>query len=374
MALMESAISCVFIWMLYTFFALLKTGHMKYAYLLGCIAGIGFFIKSTPLLLFGILLLLLFGIGYFDNKPKLYAAAILFIGITTCIDLLLLINPQFWQTLPLSNRYILSIQELLTTPAFFHNSIQTGYILFILTTPLALFCIGKGMISLYKKGSFSQLYTIIIFVLFCSELLISRSANPRYLAPFFVPFYIPLVAGIFCKKAHYTKILFTTTAIIPIVITLCLLLSPATFTVFANRYSPFLDGIIYQGHTNGYGISEVIQFLEKKAKQENIMVTYAQNTGNPENAMIVYFEKKATPMSYFDNALVGIKDPSITCLSFPKQKIYFVSRNDQRVGLDKFLVLVKKFPKPQGTDFIGVYTLKTQCKGGKTVQIHLQAY
>jgi 4-amino-4-deoxy-L-arabinose transferase-like glycosyltransferase len=373
MALMESAVGCIFIWLLYTFFALLKTEQNKYTYLLGFVAGIGFFIKSTPLLFFGVLLLFLFGIGYFDNRTKLLGAACISIGIFVFVSLLLFINPQFWITLPLSSRYTVSPLELLSSPSSVVKTIfQNGHTLLFLVTPIVISSILIGLIRMYKKGGYTMLYVIIILVSLGIETFTIRSPLPRYLAPFVVPFFLPLAAGIVCKKTFSTSLFFICAAILPLCITSVMLFAPLTFARIAATATPSLDGVLQSGHTNGYGISEVVTFLEAERKRKNILITYAQNTGNPESAIIVYFQKKGIPTSYFDNSLVGITDPKVTCLLFPNQTIYFVSRNDQRVGLDTFLVLVKKFPKPEGNDFIGIYTLKTNCKKGKTQKIYLQ--
>jgi hypothetical protein len=53
---------------------------------------------------------------------------------------------------------------------------------------------------------------------------------------------------------------------------------------------------------------------------------------------------------------------TIDCLQFNKP-IYFVARDSQLVGLDKFLVKDKVIKNQFGNNTIGIYKLNINCKG-----------
>jgi hypothetical protein len=50
---------------------------------------------------------------------------------------------------------------------------------------------------------------------------------------------------------------------------------------------------------------------------------------------------------------------------------YFVSRDNQLAGLDKFLVKIKTIKNPYSTNSIGIYKIDRNCRG-KSIEIKLK--
>jgi hypothetical protein len=70
----------------------------------------------------------------------------------------------------------------------------------------------------------------------------------------------------------------------------------------------------------------------------------------------------------------------INCFS-SNHPTYFVTRYDQRAGMDKFFTLEKKIPSKQNEYFLGIFSIKSHCEGrtlsisdlyGSAMQVQLQ--
>jgi hypothetical protein len=160
----------------------------------------------------------------------------------------------------------------------------------------------------------------------------------------------------------------TTIAIISATcLTLLQIFSPLNYFSLLDRVTKFSGKSEYViSWTSGYGVVDAVNFL--KDKQKPLIVGVRVDSGNPENAIISYFHNSDTiKPGYFDSVLITTDLSSIDCITFPSE-FYFISRGPQLAGLDKFLVEVKRFNKPEGKEFVGVYTMKTPCEG-KTLQM-----
>ena len=157
--------------------------------------------------------------------------------------------------------------------------------------------------------------------------------------------------------------------VMPSLLTLLLVFSPSDYIVTMAKTNPFSDVNYLQGSNAWYGILEVKQYLESAAKNTKIAVGVAVNTGNPESALAAYFQKSDKVfVSYLDSRQFGDALNDVDCLVLPR-KLYFVSRNDEQAGLNKFLTKVKTFQNPYSSYSIGVYTLKEPCTG-KSLEIN----
>lgn len=91
---------------------------------------------------------------------------------------------------------------------------------------------------------------------------------------------------------------------------------------------------------------------------KQFVIGIAENTGNPESLMLVYFNKsKNSKVTYMDNKMLGMNLNEYNCLK-TGIKTYFVSRDNQLGGFDKFFVKVKTIHNPYGINTIGIFTLK----------------
>ena len=116
-ALMESAIATVGVFACYCAIKLWTTNAQRFAYALGIVLGVGFWIKSS-VLIFLAAFVILSGIVFWRSTQKarvIKHSAIVFAMVIATIPLLL-INPDFWASFPRNAQYALTLAELARFP------------------------------------------------------------------------------------------------------------------------------------------------------------------------------------------------------------------------------------------------------------------
>ena len=368
-ALMESSITAVNIWSCYFFLRFIENPIRKYAIWLGAILGIGFFIKSSALIL--IFTFIILGIVIFlmkFRKNKIYFKNFLLVVLVILIiNILLFINPGFWNTLYLTNRYSLSILELLRFPISIWAQNIGGFleILFSHTTILGILS-ASGMVVSMKSSDRRLKYmvlwmvtTILLIVLF------AKSISARYSVSF-LPF-IPLFSAYFlfevlARRKMIAFYLCCLAILTTFSLTILQILSPIDYFSLLSRVTRFSQKVDYvTDWTAGYGISETREFLSREAKNTKIIAAVRIDAGNPENAIFTYYAQNRDIKPIYLDANINKNISKFNCIksSFP---IYFISRDQQLARLDKFLIPVKKFYKPEKKSFIGIYRVKSECQ------------
>ena len=185
-ALMESAIGAVGVWAGYYIFYYLQKPQKKYAAICGLILGTGFFIKSTTILFLFSTICVFILKTYLDkiNRKEHLLNILIFLGVFFISIFLLLINPQFWQTLPSNSRYALTFSELMKFPVYtwIKNIFINGEILFFFLTP---FIFIFGIVGLYRNLS-TQSFQNKIFIFyailpFLFQILLVKDPSQRYI-------------------------------------------------------------------------------------------------------------------------------------------------------------------------------------------------
>ena len=368
-ALMESSITAVNIWSCYFFLRFIENPIRKYAIWLGAILGIGFFIKSSALIL--IFTFIILGIVIFlmrFGKNKIYFENLLLaILVILIINMLLLINPAFWNTLYLSNRYSLSIMELLKFPISIWVENIGGFfeILFWHTTLVGILS-ASGIVVAMKSSDRRLIYmvlwmatSILLIVLF------AKNISARYSVSF-LPF-IPLFGAYFLFEvlARQKMIAFSLSCLAILTtfsLTILQILSPIDYFSLLSKVTRFSQKAGYvTDWTAGYGIAETRKYLSNEAKNTKIIAAVRIDAGNPENAIFTYYAQTKDIKPIYLDANINQNISEFNCIksSFP---IYFISRDQQLAGLDKFLIPVKKFYKPEKKSFIGIYRVKSECQ------------
>lgn len=371
-ALMESSIAACGVWSLVFLSNFIQEKKILSAVFLGIVLGIGFFTKSSSLifLVTSVLILLIYFIN--ENKKQIFLQGLVAALISfSCIAFLLIINPQFWQTLSKNYVFTLSPSELLGFPILkwilnFWGDLQIS---FLYLTPFIFLAAVFGFVKVIKDR-YSKLFVVLFYVLFSLiiNILLSRIVSDRYLVSF-LPFACVLAAyganSIFIKNKILGGTVFTILLIPIFFVTLVQITNPPIYlqeTIALTQYnlSAYLNGV-----TSGYGINETVNYIKTQQKDKPFIVAYAENTGNPESAMVVYFNymKLANVKSaYLDRRLFGNALDGYNCLS-SKDTLYFVSREQQLGGMDNFLQKLTTIKNPYGANTIGIYTLKQNCKG-----------
>lgn len=376
-ALMESSITALCIWSFYLFLLLWQTSMRKYAVLLGGVLGIGFFIKSTALI-FVLAILLLYGYRWLreprTRKNLLQQIGIIF-SVFLLVNILLLIQPQFWSTFYTNSRYSLTVSELTHFPVstWIRNFTANLLIAFFYISPLVFLSAIGGFIMPFKmKTRHIRIYFSWFIIGILLQSSFSRFASQRYIVAF-LPLLIPAAAFFIVaivKRMRVTGIALSMLVIAPACfMTILQIFYPVEYFQLSSRYTAYPEAQYINGYTSGYGVLEAINYLKKEAKNRKIIVAIAHNSGNPESATNVYLNKyKNMPVSYLDASdIPQVMEYDCLDISAPT---YFVSRDEQLAGFEKFFVKLRTIKNPYGTNRIGIYKLKDPCTG-KTLKLQI---
>lgn len=368
-ALMESSIAAVGVWTCYFLIRFLKTFEKKYAIYIGLILGMGFFIKSTALI-FVISYFIVLLYCYFSTPLRRYAILkniFLSAAAFFCVDLLLFLQPKFWQTFFSNSRYSYSLSDVIGLPiaAWMKNFLGNAEIMFFYLTP---FFFVSGLVGLFLllRQKNKNLYILILF--FITSLVLqtsfTRFVSQRYLVAFLPLLLLP---SSYVLWKIYVKHLIGNIVVIGGIllaagITLVQVIYPIEYFRIFSAVSSYSEGQYISGFTSGYGVNEAVMYLRQVSEGSTIFVGIAQNSGNPESAILVYFHKDNNiRATYFAAELVpSIHEYNCIQTGLPT---YFVSRDEQRAGLEKFLTLKKSIKNPYGKNRIGIYMLNQDCKG-----------
>jgi hypothetical protein len=97
--------------------------------------------------------------------------------------------------------------------------------------------------------------------------------------------------------------------------------------------------------------------------EHEAVVGFAVNTGNPESAIIVAFHHNLKIRAgYMDAKQISIDLSQYDCLA-SSVPVYFVSREQQLAGFEKFLEFQQAIHNPYSTNSIGIYRLRSPCQG-----------
>jgi 4-amino-4-deoxy-L-arabinose transferase-like glycosyltransferase len=351
-ALMESSITATGVWGFYFLLQTIQTKKTKYPAYLGIIIGVGIFIKLQALVFLVSIILILVYKKLFKPAVRTFVAALVTLSP-------LLIQSVFWASFNSNNRFMLSVPELFGFPfaIWIKNLSTTVAVSFFHLTPFVFLMAIYGIYLFLrtKKGLLPAYFLLgIVLIIF-----LGRSLSVRYVSSFLV------FASIFCSCAilSFKKIIsipIGSIVIIPaFILTAILVFSPFVYFNVLDKMTTFSQKPDYVTNwTSGYGIPETVNFLNNQSKDGPIVVGVRLDAGNPESAMFAYFNGSDNVLpKYLD--LRGL-DPSIMkskCLNSPIP-IYFVARDGNLNGLDKFFQEVTRFEKPGGEHFVSIHSLK----------------
>lgn len=369
-ALMESSVAAIGVWSMYFFIKFITEKTKRNAICLGVILGLGIYIKQT-VLVFVISETILFVWWAIKNKTTSKNWEFVISVITSQIVLLpLYFQGKFWETLSSNSRFTLSPFEILSLPisTWFNNFVAISSMVFWYIGPLAL-----GLIFIAAKNLHEKNQKIILFALVSNIVIIGlsfRALSPRYLVSFLPLSTIIAAHGLVgLKLGRYEFATFIIGVFMPAFFAILLIASPLKYFDFLknvtshSQYNEYVDS-----WTNGYATRDAISFIGRVSARGPIAVGTRVDTGNPESAVFAYFHfSKRVRVTYFDANLIdpGIFDYDCLTMSVP---FYFVARNGNLAGMDKFLEKLKTFENPTRTNSVDIYGIKQNCKG-KTINL-----
>lgn len=374
-ALMESSISAIGIWAGYFLIKLTDKKLYRYSLVLGVIFGIGFFIKSSSLIfLISFLLCSPFLIKTSLKKIKVVEILFLTLFVFLAVIFLLIINPQFWSTLGSNSRFTLTINGLIAFPiSTWVNSITTNLkILFFYFTPVVFIISLIGIFKIFPKSQKHKIFLLFFISSLLIETFIVKGATDRYLVSF-IPFLVICCSFVLSSILNKNKLsisLIFFSLIIPLSLTFYQILDFPKYIISMGKISGYANSAYLKSNTSGYGVNEAVDYFKNLSKEKEFIIGIAQNSGNPESAFQVYFNKTKNPkVVYMDSNLFDVNLNDYDCLSTGIDT-YFVSRDNQQAGLEKFLEKIKTVKNSYDNNTIGIYRLIRECKG-KTIEVSI---
>jgi len=360
-ALQEPVLTTFLLWSFYFLIKYSQKFRVKDIIFSALFLNLAFFTKASAAYLLGPICLYFIYKFFVDpkNRNNIFLSAVCYFCVFICLLAPLMLQEQAHLIFTRNDRYLLSLN---LPPAVFLkiliDNLVKSFHLFLWYFNVYLLFFVISLVSFLRKVRSSELK---IFFLFMLPLIImiftSKEINDRYIAPFSI-FLIFICAAGFTAVNNSLRIFFYFTLIVPALITFFQIININSYISLLNKSYPHLGLSIYQnGFTSGYGVTHAITYLQSlESSHRKLYLGVRVDAGNPESAVMAYFlkDKKATvvPM-YFDARLIKLPLPDdFVGNIYP---FYFISRDDNLAGMDKYLTLVKKFFKPDGVSFVGIY-------------------
>jgi len=368
LALMESSISAAGIWSLFYLLLLLKEQKMKYAIYVGFLLGLGYFIKSSMLIFVFTAYCLLFFAGmikvFSTKKVALYT--LITGGSFIITAFLLLIQPLFWQSLSMNDRYSLTISEIVSLPLahFLKNAKENGEIMLVFITPFIVFLGFIQAFRLVRKVTINKNIAFWFFISLFLQTLMVRDTTQRYVVSF-----LPLLCLFAAEELTQWRnklgkaysLLVSTVILLPIFLTVIQMTNPVKYVKLTLPFTRETESGLVYGQISGYGIEEIIQKIKTYQNKRPLVVATAINIGNPESTMHVYFHKSEdVQVGFIDRRMFGETLTNYNCIRTQTPFLY-ISRDFQQSEMNDYFLEVGRVKHPYSDYSLGMYTFKP-CK------------
>ncbi len=363
LALPDSIVAASYMCALYLWLLLTEKPTLKMSILLGITIAIGWWYKSTALLI--IPSIILSSIVYMVHNHKhnltryiLYTCVSLLTAFTGSLALMYTIFSN--RIVPLSQTgHVFTLTQLLTIPwsIWLRNVGITLQMLCVFSSPFAFLF---GILFLFKKKLTITQCIIFVWAIvpIMIEIFLAHIYNSRYMIIAIAPSILVFAIGLERIKQwkRTSQLIALSTSII---LSVLLIAQPLTFyriTAVLPQVHRDLTQYV-AGWSSGWGVQEASHFLQKEIGLRPAIIFVRNDSGNPEDGMYVYFSKtkhiKVLPITYINQVIAST--PRGTEIAS-----YFVSRGNQLAGIESRLTELVRFTKPLDTEYVGIYKLKMQ--------------
>lgn len=366
LAVMDSLVSCCVLWALYFQIKLVREVTIKNAVIAGIVSGLGLITKSSAafslyLLPAGLLLFTQRGKGFVRKFTKWAVLGLVVFVIGEAIYNFLRISPWFYIIKLKNYSFIYTIGEFLKSPfeVFIPNlNGLVGWFVGYVTLPMigAIIC---GLIAgiIMRKREILLLFLWFIFP-FLSLAAFGKVIFPRFIlfmtAPLFViAGYGLAVAAGYAKKHLIGYILVLLVFSYPFYQTAILIMNP----VYANI--PKTDrNQLFDDWPSGYGVREVIAFLENKAKSEKVVIGTEGTFGLFPAVFEIYLQNN--PNMEIHGFWPVNEVPSLLVEKAKTTATYLVFKDTQKIPDEWPLKLVAKYRRGIGSTYLLFYQVLPQ--------------
>lgn len=353
LAVVDGALVCLVIWVLWLGLSLIKRFTWWKIGVLGFQLGLAFWIKTTglvlaPVILFAVLLTRI-------NKKTSTEFAILSLFVVYFIAFFsvapLVFRSEFESVLKYQRDYALTIQEVLAFPLA-HWAANSGYIAEVFFGYLLPFTPLMATVAIVRKYRDIQVIFLVLsfFALLAPLVLTARGIQMRYVVFSAVPL-LPLAAmGI----RRYTKVGAFAVGIMIVAATILAINAPLFFQTYPQKSVYAGENWQYiKGWPSGYGVMEALAFVDRDRNGRPVFVGVRWDSGNPEDTILLYAAKiPGMSTMFFDPKMEEFPNLVRKYSSIP---MYFITRDHQTAGLDKYLLLLQEFKKPNSQESVKVY-------------------
>jgi hypothetical protein len=339
LALVDSALAALFAWLLVLLMKLEKRRAIRIAILAGILVGISFWIKSTGIIFCIIAILALARFSF--------RAILSFIGTVCVIIFPLVLRPESIRIFEMAHEYTYTMHELIGVHFVnvWGNLINTVFVYVGYISPLIF-----GAAFLRKKNFlfFAWVFSIAFVVVF------GRSVHGRYVL--FTA--IPMIILASTWLAKHKAFLYITMGSMTFLSAILVVDSPNFFYLFPQWMVFRTESWQYvDGWPSGYGVKEALNAIDADRRGERALVAVRWDSGNPEDAMFVYTkENTEVTTKYLDPRLPDDAREVLTASAHGR--VYFVTRQGQYNGFERYLIPLAQFPKPGGKEKVELFRVR----------------
>lgn len=354
LALMEGFLLAAFIVLLWALKRYAQTKSLRYVAAMAVALAFGLWVKSNVI----VLVIITIGILAYTSRKRPTRALLEVGGLL--LGTLILLSPLF--TRPDARlmfadpeQYTYSLKELLRFPivAWVNNGAQTFLGLFLYLGPIyfiALFISGRHM----PRPQFMPLAWWSA-ALFGASVLLGKIFTIRYAVLGVIPL-LPLIAeGLLISPKRRMLALIAGIGAPFIFSVLLIMHAPWFFALFPT--GTVLAGERNYGYyyTSGYAVSDAIRYVRKNLVNGPTILAVADTPGNPTDTVMATFYNNPTVVATIVNSP---EDLAHYAPIIRKYQGYLMARKDTLLPFFlPYISEVKKFPTPEGSDFVGIYKI-----------------
>lgn len=349
MALYDSLVATFFIWNTYLTVLFARYNRLDSALLLGLGVGVGLLNKTSA---FFSLYLLPFSLLLFDFRPanrtkrflKFIGLSLVVVVLSVCIYSILRLSPYFYIIAQKDALFVYPLKEWIRHPFEFFLGNWHGlfdWLTFYVTVPL----FALGVFTMIEKGKWlrEKLFLLLYFILpFTALALFGRTLYPRYILFMVMPLFLLISWGIIeCIRIFGKKV-----GIMLGVLCLVQSLSMSMGILRDIKTAPIHPsdrGQYISDWPAGWGVADIVSYLDKAAQQEKITVYTEGTFGLMPYALEIYL---------IDNKNIEIKGiwpfPSIMPASIaqktqknPVYLLMYQSQTDPAWPVEKILSIAQ---------------------------------
>lgn len=354
LALVDIALAAIFAWLLVLWVRLKKQNAIRTAILTGILVGISLWIKSIGFLFALVAVIEFLYIWYSQKKASpLGIALLLLITVAGYIGLPLFLRPEAVHIFERAPEYTYSIKELIA-----QNFGNVGgnvlhafldYVGYISPFVVLAFIFSLRSFASEKK----RILAIAWILVFCVVIIFGRSVHARYVLFTAVPV---IVLSSLALATHKILLGFTVT-VMTLLSAMLIINPPAFFHLFPTAQLQSESFGYIDGWPSGYGVKEALTVITADSRGEPAIVAVRWDSGNPEDAMFVYTEGNSELTTRYLDPRLPEGEREVLDASL-HERVYFVTRQGQYNGLERYLMPLARFPKPGGKEYVEVFRVK----------------